>query len=224
MFVDADRVRAGRALLAAHPQVNVIVSDDGLQHYALARDIEIAVFDERGAGNGQLLPAGPLREPLSRATGLTALVHNASGMHVADNGLHQRFTAMYAMKLLPQPCCRLIDPAQTCTLEQLAARVAQPGAGGSIAAIAGIGHPERFFATLRAAGLAPAQYPFSDHHRFTRADLTSISASTLIMTEKDALKCSALNDARIWVLPVTARLDAAFYDLILERLRGRQAA
>ena len=233
VFVDADRVRAGRALLAAHPQVNVIVSDDGLQHYALARDIEIAVFDARGAGNGQLLPAGPLREPLSRTTGLSALVHNAAGADAANSGLHQRFRDMYAMTLLPQTCYRLIDPAQTCAIDQLAARVAQHGAGAdtadtaasaAIAAIAGIGHPERFFTTLRAAGLAPIEYPFPDHHAFTRANLAAISAATLVMTEKDALKCSALNDARIWVLPVTAHLNAAFYDLILEKLRGRQAA
>lgn len=230
VFVDASRVRAGRALLAAHPQVNVLISDDGLQHYALARDIEIAVFDARGAGNGQLLPAGPLREPLSRAAGLSALVHNAAGTHAANNGLHQRFPAMHPMKLLPQRCYRLIDPAQTCAIEQLAARVAQPGADGNIAAlsaiaaIAGIGHPERFFATLRAAGLTPIEYPFPDHHAFTGADLAAISAPTLIMTEKDALKCSAFNDARIWVLPVTAQLDAAFYALILEKLRGHQAA
>lgn len=231
VFVDADRVRAGRALLAAHPDVNVIVSDDGLQHYALARDIEIAVFDARGAGNGQLLPAGPLREPLSRATGLTALVHNAPTSHAANNGLHQRFPAMRAMQLLPQRCYRLTNPAQTCAIEQLAERVARHGADGTantaitgIAAIAGIGHPARFFATLRAAGLAPIECPFPDHHAFTRADLAAISAPTIIMTEKDALKCSAFNDARIWVLPVTAHLDAAFYDLILEKLRGRQAA
>ena len=234
VFVHSDRVSAARALLAAHPDVNVIVSDDGLQHYALARDIEIAVFDARGAGNGCLLPAGPLREPLSRATGLTALVRNASGAHAAENGLHQRFPAMHAMQFLPQACYQLIDPAQICALEQLAGRVARHGAvtttatttttTTAIAAIAAIGHPERFFATLRAAGLTLIEYPFPDHHAFTRADLVAISAPTLIMTEKDALKCSAFNDARIWVLPVTAQLDAAFYDLILEKLRGRQAA
>ena len=227
VFIDADRVCAARALLAAHPQVNLIVSDDGLQHYALARDIEIAVFDARGAGNGQLLPAGPLREPLSRTAGLTALVHNASGVDAAKNGLYQRFSSMHVMKLLPQTCYRLGDPAQTCAIEQLAERVARHGTDGTIdtiAAIAGIGHPERFFTTLRAAGLAPIEYPFHDHHAFTRTDLAAISASTLIMTEKDALKCSAFNDARIWVLPVTAHLDAAFYDLILEKLRGHQAA
>ena len=217
VVVDADRVRAGRALLAAHPDVDVIVSDDGLQHYALARDVEVAVFDDRGAGNGQMLPAGPLREPLSRATGLTALVHNASTADASNNGLYQRFPAMHAMRLEPQRCYQLINPSQTCGIDELGAR-------GTIAAIAGIGHPERFFAALRSAAIAAAPFPFPDHHAFTRDDLARISANTLIMTEKDALKCATFNDERIWVLPVTAKLGTAFFDLILERLRGPKAA
>lgn len=217
VFVDADRVRAGRALLAAHPDIDVIVSDDGLQHYGLARDVEIAVFDDRGAGNGQLLPAGPLREPLSRATGLTALVHNASTADASNIGLHQRFPAMHLMRLEPQRCYRLTDPTETCGVDELIAC-------GPIAALAGIGHPERFFAMLRSAGITAAPFSFPDHHRFTHHDLARISADTLIMTEKDALKCATFNDGRIWVLPVTATLDAAFFDLILERLRGRKAA
>ncbi len=217
VVVDTDRVRAGRALLAAHPDVDVIVSDDGLQHYALARDIEIAVFDDRGAGNGQMLPAGPLREPLSRATGLTAMVHNASTADASNNGLHQRFPSMHVMRLEPQRCYRLADPLQTRGIDELGAR-------GSVAAIAGVGHPERFFATLRSASIAAAPFPFPDHHAFTRDDLARISADTLIMTEKDALKCATFNDERIWVLPVTAKLGTAFFDLILETLRGRKTA
>jgi tetraacyldisaccharide 4'-kinase len=216
VVVDADRVRAGRALLAAHPEVDVIVSDDGLQHYALARDIEIAVFDDRGAGNRQMLPAGPLREPLSHGTGLTALVHNASAADASRNRLYQRFPAMHLMRLEPQRCYRLMHPVQTCCLAELVQ--------ASIAAIAGIGNPERFFATLRSAGIQATPFAFPDHHAFTHDDLAQINADVLIMTEKDALKCVTFNDGRIWVLPVTAKLDTAFFDLILERLRGRKAA
>ena len=235
VFVDADRTRAGRALLAKHPDVNVIVSDDGLQHYALARDVDIAVFDERGAGNRQMLPAGPLREPLSRATSLTALVRNDSGGDALKNGLYQRFPGMHSMKLIPQLCYRLIDPAQTCDALALQTGRAAHGTGTSTstdtdtdttaaAALAGIGNPARFFATLRAAGLTISEHPFPDHHAFTREDLAAIHANTLIMTEKDALKCSAFDDARAWVLPVAAQVDPALFELILERLRGRKTA
>ena len=220
VFVNAERARAGQALLAAHPEVNVIISDDGLQHYALARDIEIAVFDERGAGNGYLLPAGPLREPLSRAAGLTALVVNASGGHAAGISLYQGFPAMHRMKLLPLPCYRLGERSDTCALEAFAVRA--PGA--RFAALAGIGNPARFFATLRAAGLHFSEHGFPDHHRYARADLAAIDADILIVTEKDALKCAAFNDDRVWVLPVTAQVNGALIDLILEKLRGRQAA
>lgn len=249
VFVDADRARAGRTLLAAHPEVNVIISDDGLQHYALARDIEIAVFDDRGAGNGCLLPAGPLREPLSRAATLTALVVNDSGGHAAKNGLHQRFSAMHQMTMVPQPCYRLRQHTDTSTLAALAARAPR----GCIAAVAGIGNPARFFATLRAGGLGVkglgggtvsdgsvsdssvsddavshrpgfTEHVFPDHHAYTRAELTAIDADILIVTEKDALKCASFDDNRVWVLPVTAEVDGALIELILEKLCGRQAA
>ena len=241
VFVDADRARAGRTLLAAYPEVNVIISDDGLQHYALARDIEIAVFDERGAGNGCLLPVGPLREPLARAATLTALVVNDSGGIAAKNSLHQRFPAMHQMKLVPQLCYRLSNQADTSTLAALAARAPH----GRIAAMAGIGNPARFFAALRAGSLGVkglgdgtanvsdvavnhgpsfTEHVFPDHHAYTRADLTAINADILIITEKDALKCASFDDDRVWVLPVTAQVDGALIELILEKLRGRQAA
>ena len=244
VFVDADRARAGRTLLAAHPEVNVIISDDGLQHYALARDIEIAVFDDRGAGNGCLLPAGPLREPLSRAATLTALVVNDSGGTAAANGLHQRFSAMHQMTMVPQPCYRLRQHTDTSTLAALAARAPR----GCIAAVAGIGNPARFFATLRAGGLGVkglgggtvsdgpvsddavshrpgfTEHVFPDHHAYTRAELIAIDADILIVTEKDALKCASFDDNRVWVLPVTAEVDGALIELILEKLCGRQAA
>ncbi len=224
VFVDADRPRAARTLLAAHPEVNIIISDDGLQHYALERDIEIAVFDERGAGNGCLLPSGPLREPLSRAAALTALVANDSGGHTAARGLYQRFPAMHQMRLMPQACYRLGNSTEMNALAALATLAPR----GRIAAVAGIGNPARFFATLRAGGLGSGsgftEHVFPDHHAYTRAELASIDADILILTEKDALKCAAFNDDRVWVLPVTAQVDNTLIELILEKLRGRQAA
>ena len=220
VLVGRNRPRTAGALLAAHPHVNVILSDDGLQHYALARDIEIVVFDARGAGNGRLLPAGPLREPLTRARSASAIVHNVAPGEVAGIGSHQGFPASFNMHLEPLPCYRLIDPAETCAAELVAARAAP----GRLAAVAGIGHPARFFDTLRRAGLVFNEHPFPDHHAFTQADLATIDADTIVMTEKDALKCSAFKDARIWVLPVEANIDPALVTLILEKLRGRQTA
>lgn len=223
MFVSADRPRGARALLAAHPEINVIISDDGLQHYALGRDIEIAVFDSRGAGNGRLLPAGPLREPLARAARLTALVHNGSSDIISKIGSHQGFPAWHSMQIEMLPAYRLIDPAQACAPSDLGSR-GPPGKSSALAAVAGIGNPARFFDALRALGLAIDEHPFPDHYAITRADLAAIDADTLVMTEKDALKCEAFNDARIWVLPIEARIDVALTNLILEKLRGRQAA
>ncbi len=236
VFVSANRPAAAQALLAAHANVNVIISDDGLQHYALARDVEIAVFDARGAGNRRLLPAGPLREPLSRLASVTAVVHNgvsdtAAGPvdavdavnavnAVAKIGSHQRFPASFKMQLAPLPCYQLIHPAETCDATLLAARTAR----STLAAVAGIGDPQRFFNTLRAQGLRFSEHPLPDHHAFTRDDLATIDADLIVMTEKDALKCVAFNDARLWVLPVEAQLDPALVNLILEKLRGRQAA
>ena len=223
VFVAADRAGAGRALLIKHPAVNVIISDDGLQHYALVRDVEVAVFDSRGAGNACLLPAGPLREPLSRAAGLTALVANDFGGDVTASSLHQRFPGMHKMQLLPQDCYRLGDRQQTGTLAALAMRTPHT----RIAAVAGIGNPARYFATLRGAGLAGLEfdeYMFPDHHRYTRDDLARIAADIVIVTEKDALKCAAFNDDRLWVLPVRAQVDSTLIQSIMEKLRGRQAA
>ena len=223
VFVSANRPRAARALLAAHPYVNLIISDDGLQHYALARDIEIAVFDSRGAGNGRQLPAGPLREPLARAAGLTALVHNGSSDIASKIGSHHSFPAWHPMQIESLPAYRLIDPAQTCAPAALGSRHSL-GEPGALAAVAGIGDPARFFDALRAAGLAIHEHPFPDHYALTRADLAAIDAGTIVMTEKDALKCAEFNDARIWVLPIEARIDVALTNLILEKLRGCQAA
>ena len=220
VFVSRDRPRAAHSLLKAHPDVNVLFSDDGLQHYALARDVEIAVFDARGAGNHRLLPAGPLREPLARAASVTAIVHNVTAEHMAKIVSHQSFPASFTMQLAPLPCYQLVNPGETCEANRLIGR----GARGALAAVAGIGDPARFFATLRALGLAFSEHPFPDHHAFTPGDLATIDADTIVMTEKDALKCAVFNDARIWVLPVEARIDTALINLILEKLRGRQAA
>ena len=211
VWVGNDRVAAGRALLAASPEVNVILCDDGLQHYRLARDVELAVFDGRGAGNGWCLPAGPLREPLARLAGVAAVVCNG----LPDERIPAALPR-FDMRLQPGAFYRLDDPRQVCAAGDLAGR--------RLHALAGIGDPGRFFRTLEALGLSCTHHPFPDHHAYCASDLAFASNGVLLMTEKDAVKCVGLTAGETWVLPVDAELAPALVDLILEKLRGRQAA
>jgi tetraacyldisaccharide 4'-kinase len=211
VWVGRDRVAAGRALLAAHPEVNVVLCDDGLQHYRLAREVELAVFDGRGIGNGWRLPLGPLRESLSRLATVDALVCNG----FPDERLPSS-PPRFAMQLRGGDFYRLDDPRQRCSPEHLV--------GCNLHALAGIGDPERFFRTLEALGLVFERHPFPDHHAYSAADLAFAQGAVLLMTEKDAVKCAGLTVGETWVLPVEAELAPALIDLILEKLRGRQVA
>jgi tetraacyldisaccharide 4'-kinase len=216
VVIGRKRVDAGRALLAAHPEVNVIITDDGLQHYALARDIEVVLFDARGVGNGWLLPAGPLREPPSR---------------------RRDFTVVNAPELSPALVCSVGGaPFRMQLIGDTAERLAWPGerqplsafAGQRVLAAAGIGNPGRFFALLRGAGLAFAELPLPDHHDFRDDPFRGSDADVILITEKDAVKCGQLenlkDDPRLWVVPVTARIDAALAEQIVEKCRGRSPA
>ncbi|MCX7174216.1 MAG: tetraacyldisaccharide 4'-kinase [Proteobacteria bacterium] len=174
VFVGQDRVAAGRILLAAHPECDVILSDDGLQHYRLARDVEIAVLDARGLMNGWLLPAGALREPAGRLRQVDALVFNGPGK-LADSGV-----AVFKMDLAGATFYSLADPALTCRASALRDL--------KLAAIAGIGVPQRFFDHLAGLGLNFSAHAFPDHHRYLAGELSAISADALLMTEKDAVK------------------------------------
>ena len=223
VFVGRDRVAAGRALLAAHPECNVIISDDGLQHYRLQRSVELAVFDARGAGNARLLPAGPLREPLRRLAGVTAVVWNGRSETQAARaaqGLPQ-----FAMQLVGRRFVSLRDGQRFCTTDSLR--------GKRLYAIAGIGDPARFFSQLAALGLEFEAHPFADHHRYSAADLAFARDGVLLMTEKDAVKCAAICAeiplGEAWVLPVEAEISAAadhagLLETILEKLNGRTLA
>ena len=195
VFVGHDRVAVARALLASHSECNLILSDDGLQHYGLARDVEIAVVDGRGLMNGRMLPAGPLREFPQRLRQVDALVLNGPvDFHVGG-------VATFQMDLCGATFYSLTDPARTCAASALA--------GLKLAAIAGIGFPQRFFDHLAGLGLDFSAHPFPDHHRYLAGDLSSIPADALLMTEKDAVKCSGLTERPVWILPVTARVTAA---------------
>jgi len=211
VWVGRDRAAAGMALLAQHPEVDVVLCDDGLQHYRLARDVELAVFDGRGAGNGWRLPVGPLREPLDRLASVDGVICNG----VAD----QRIPASlprFAMQLRPGDFYRLDDARQTCRADDFK--------GKRLHALAGIGDPGRFFRTLTDLGLVFAPHPFPDHHAYSAEDLCFAKDDILLMTEKDAVKCAGLTPGETWVLPVEAELSPALVELVMEKLRGRKAA
>lgn len=215
VFVGRDRVAAGQALLAAHPECNIIVSDDGLQHYRLRRTVEIAVFDGRGAGNAKLLPAGPLREPLQRLSAATAVVWNS--VSVIDKSLLAYALPQFSMRLAGQRFHALADEQRWCAVDNLR--------GKRLYAIAGIGDPSRFFVQLEILGLEFEAHPFPDHHVYCAADLTFARDGVVLMTEKDAVKCVSLISGEAWVLPVEAQIDALpdgreLLDTILEKLNG----
>ncbi len=209
------RADAGRTLLAAHPEVDIIISDDGLQHYALQRDVEIVLFDGRGAGNGWLLPAGPLREPASRRRDFTIV--NAP---VLTDALRAAVGGQPYRMQLEGAQAEPLAGGQGVPLAQLA--------GKRLVAAAGIGNPARFFAMLRAAGLTVDELALPDHHDFLDSPFAHVDADIILITEKDAVKCRQLehlkDDPRLWVVPVTAQLDAALAEHIVEKCRGRSPA
>ena len=216
VMVGRDRVAAGRALLAAHPATNIIVSDDGLQHYRLQRSVEIILFDERGGGNGWRLPAGPLRESMKRRRDITVL--NGAEMPASLP------TGTLRMQLIGDYAEALSNRARRLRLRDLT---------GRIVAAAGIGNPQRFFSLLRNAGLSIETVALLDHQIFSADIFAEVDADIILITEKDAVKCVAVeslkNDPRIWVVPVTAHIDAALMDQIgnklnLENLRGYPTA
>lgn len=225
VWIGRDRVAAARALLAAHPECDLLISDDGLQHYRLRRDAEIAVIDGRGAGNGWHLPAGPLREPVARLARVDALVIN--GERLPAGLVDVPPVPAFSMRLVGERFRRLGDASQTCGPEAFA--------GLRLHALAGIGHPQRFFDHLAALGLRAVPHVFPDHHAYAAEDLAFEGADALLMTEKDAVKCAAFAPSNAWVLPVAAHLaplgsdgpvrpGGDLVELVLGKIDGRPAA
>jgi tetraacyldisaccharide 4'-kinase len=208
VYVSPDRAAAAQSLLRAHPEVDVIVSDDGLQHYGLARDVEIAVVDgERRFGNGLLLPSGPLREPVSRLKTVDAVVVNGERF---ETGAVRQF----AMTLGNERFLALLGNAEMTPPEfALAAR------GRNVVAVAGIGNPARFFEHLARLGIIARRRAFPDHHHYQPSELRLPDAELIVMTEKDAVKCAAFADARMWSMRVDAILPADFEPFLLECVR-----
>ena len=203
--IGRDRPRAARLLLDAN--VDVVIADDGLQHYALARDVEICVVDGvRRFGNARLLPAGPLREALSRMSEVDFVVCNGDAPQPGEVGM--RLQAEAVMALHDPSCCRRLDSF----------------AGQRVHAVAGIGHPARFFAMLREHGIEVVEHAFGDHHVYAAPDLVFSDDLPVLMTEKDMIKCRALPArANAWSVPVRAALPGSFLEALSRRIGGGQA-
>jgi tetraacyldisaccharide 4'-kinase len=210
--VGADRVATGRLLTASG--TNVIVSDDGLQHLRLARECQIVVVDgERGFGNGRLLPAGPLREPIARLRAADAVVINAAVPSAALLQLCRRLNTMVVqMRLVPSTVTALVGTAR---------RSLESFRDTPVNAVAGIGNPARFFRELRGAGLTVIEHAFADHHPFVASDLDFGNDLPVLMTEKDAVKCRSFADTRLWYVPVAAQLSPAHTEELMVRVLSR---
>lgn len=201
MVVAPDRFAAGEMLLQDY-DCNIIISDDGLQHYALGRDIEIVIIDgQRQFGNQLCLPAGPLREPLSRLQSVDFIVENNGP---ADTN--------YTMTLLQLHTVNVADSTKIQSLSSFT--------GQKIHAIAGIGHPQRFFDQLSALGIQVISHAFDDHHPFQPADLDFNDDKPIVMTEKDAVKCQAFASNNTWYIPIEASISGKLDQHILQKLAG----
>lgn len=199
--IGRDRPAAAKLLVDAG--CNVLIADDGLQHYRLARDIEICVIDgERRFGNAKLLPAGPLREPLHRLDRVDFRVCNGGEAGAGE----------VPMRLRGGIARALLDGHEQALSGFSSMRVH---------AVAAIGHPQRFFASLATQGIDVIPHAFPDHHAFAPADLAFNDGLPVLMTEKDAVKCRIFAHADWWSVPVKAELPGAFYDALCARLRAK---
>lgn len=196
--------------LLEHQDCNIIICDDGLQHHALARDIEIAVIDAvRRFGNGRCIPAGPLRESLSRLKSVDMVVSNGKPGH-----------GEYPMEYAAKSLRALIDPEREIPAESFRDK--------TVHAVAGIGHPARFFSMLRSCGMGVIEHEFPDHHRFGRRDIRFGDDLPVVMTEKDAVKCMSFAEEYHWYLEIDVRMnnifEHRFSNLLKDITDGQKAA
>ncbi len=236
MAVCPNRQQAIAALLEAQPDVQLIIADDGLQHYALKRDIEWIVVDAaRGFGNEQLLPTGFLREPMSRLQGADVIYHEKLAIDSANDnnsGEKPRCTERLTMHLQANKLYRLWNPqSDTPQIDN-----SVPVSNSRVHAVSGIGYPQRFFDTLESLGFEVIGHPYPDHYEFSLAELLQYGDYPIVVTSKDAVKISALLSncttdqvlsaeytemiSRLWVLPVTAVLSDNCYDNLNQQLKA----
>lgn len=200
LVIATDRVAAAQSLLQ-HNDCNIIISDDGLQHYRLMRDLEIAIIDgERKLGNEQLLPAGPLREPRSRLNEVDLVIVNG------DENQNENWMLLETSQLFS-----LSNPQKQINFRDFPRQ--------KIHAVAAIGNPERFFASLRRAGFELITHVFPDHYIYQAKDLAFNDGLPVIMTEKDAVKCFSFAHEHYWYLPVTAKISPQCENILLTKLK-----
>ncbi len=206
MVVGPDRVAAVSQLLANH-QIDVVLSDDGLQHYALGRDFEIAVVDgQRRYGNGFCLPAGPLREPLARAKTVDAVVCNGGEAQPQEYQMQLKPGLVYSLQNVSQK----LDPKKL--------------VGQRVHAVSGIGHPQRFFDALMSEGFQIEPHAFQDHHYFKEQELQFNDGVPVVMTEKDAMRCLQFNTDNFWCLPVEAEFDQALLEHVEKIIQDKRGS
>lgn len=192
---------------------NIIISDDGLQHYALARDIELVVVDgTRGFGNRHCLPCGPLREPLDRLASVDAVLVNGRADTLGELQVREPSLPADSFEMALRPCrFRQLTTGETVSTDNGLFLT-------EVHAIAGIGHPERFFHTLQRLNVKVVAHPFADHHAFVASDLQFHDGRPVVMTAKDAVKCAAFATERCWALEVEAEPTEAFVLFLQQRL------
>ncbi len=202
VYAGPDRFKTAQRLLVEQ-DCNIIISDDGLQHYAMHRDLELAVIDgERRFGNGLCLPAGPLREGRKRLKNVDMILANGP----AQTGEHP---------------FRVVGSQALSVNQRLEPRPLSAFLGKNIEAVAGIGNPERFFSMLESIGVKITRHAFPDHHPFTPGDIEPFMGNTVLMTEKDAVKCEAFAGDDVWFVPADAMFDNNFtqqLELLINRL------
>lgn len=198
------RYDAGIALLDKYPDINIIISDDGLQHYELYRDFEISVFGQQGVGNGYVLPAGPLRESIDRLNSVDAIL-------TIDDGF--QFLLPYSQK-----CYKIAQQLGVPYQLNNSKQTREWKNFSHVSAVAGIAHPNNFFYALSSKSILVKAYPFTDHHIYHATDFAKM-AEPILMTEKDAVKCTRiLSHSDAWVVPLETLLPQTFIELILQKI------
>jgi tetraacyldisaccharide 4'-kinase len=209
VWVNPNRIAAGRALLQAHPECNVIISDDGLQHYRLQRSVEIAMVDsEYSFGNECLLPAGPLREKMARLQTVDVIVDSGQAFNFKDD-----LPPVFSMQLQGN----IFEPVDGSQVQQPASYFGNK----NLVALAGIGNPARFFQHLSNLGLQFERAIFADHHAFAMQDLAPYMNRTILMTEKDAVKCKMFGLLDAWYLPVKAQISGEINNKLIEIIQKK---
>ena len=216
VMIGADRYATALTLLAQFSECDIIISDDGLQHYSLPRALEIAVINgERGFGNGHCLPAGPLREPVHRLDSVDWIIVNGEVNNSNDNlqrYIADRHSAARIISITAQPKRWLHIQSNTVypllPLPWSSYSQYRQKAGVKLKAVASIGNPQHFFLMLTEQGLDIERYSFPDHHSFTYNDLAAWQQHIVLMTRKDAVKCEKFASRYWWALEIEAQLPS----------------